>query len=122
MTLTIVMVSVLYGPLIGSIFAIIVSIVSEMVAGAVDVFTVIYIGPRIIMAVTASFFPEANFAMLGMWMSILFNALQQPIYFKLTDVEKRLKGVYFTAFNIPINIFLFKLVGAPLYELLKAIV
>ena len=121
MTLTIVLVSALYGPLIGAIFAIIVSLTSEFIAGAVDVFTLTYIPPRMLMAVIASFFPDADFAMLGLWMVVLFNVLQQPVYFLLTDVEKRIKGLYFTVLNIPLNFFIFKFIGAPLYEILKLI-
>jgi len=125
-TLTIVIVSVLYGPLIGILFAIIINFTSEVIAGAVDVFTIIYTGPRIIMAVAAGVifntFPDMSFATLGLISVLIFNALQQPVYFWLVDVEKRVKGLYFTVLNIPINYFIFKFIGAPLFEILRRLV
>ena len=124
-TVTIVLVSVLYGPLIGVIYAVIVNFSSEIIAGAVDVFTIIYTGPRIIMAVAApiifGIFPDMSFATLGLISVLIFNGIQQPIYFWLVDVEKRVKGLYFTMLNVPLNFFIFKFIGAPLYELLRFI-
>jgi len=126
MTVSTILVSVLYGPLIGAIFAVIVNFSSEIIAGAVDVFTIIYTGPRIVMAVSApiifGIFPNMSFAMLGLVSVIIFNVLQQPVYFWLVDVEKRMKGLYFTVLNIPLNYFIFKFIGAPLFEVLKNIV
>ena len=100
----------------------IINFTSEVIAGAIDVFTVLYTFPRILIAVVASFFPDANIAVLGVWMAILFNVSWQPFYIWLTDVEKRIKGVYFVVLNVPLNFFIFKLLGVPVYAMLRAIV
>ncbi|MBI3036480.1 hypothetical protein HYY73_01835 [Candidatus Woesearchaeota archaeon] len=127
-TLTVVAVSIFYGPGVGTLYAIVISITSEIAAQALDPFSITYIPPRIATAFVAPWLygngtgPVHNIAMLGMLMSILYNALQQPVYYYLTDIEKRIKGLYFSAMNIPLNLLIFKFLGEPLFEILKSII
>ncbi len=126
-TLTVVAVGIFYGPGVGALYAIVVSITSEIAAQALDPFSITYIPPRIATAFAASWLygngtgPVHNIAVLGLLMSLLYNALQQPVYYYLTDVEKRIKSFYFGSLNIPLNFLIFKFLGEPLFSLLKAI-
>ena len=125
MTLTIAAVSIFYGTGKGALFAIVVSLTSEIAAQALDPFSITYIFPRIVIAFVAPWLygqgagPVHNIAFLGLLMSLLYNALQQPVYYYLTDVEKRIKSFYFSSLNIPINFLIFKFLGVPLFEILK---
>ena len=127
-TLTVVTVSIFYGPGTGALFAFVVSITSEIAAQALDPFSITYIPPRIATAFVAPWLygqgagPVHNIAFLGLLMSLLYNALQQPVYYYLTDVEKRIKSFYFSSLNIPINFLIFKFLGVPLFEILKKLV
>jgi len=59
---------------------------------------------------------------LGVWSVVAFNAVQQPIFMALVDVEKRLKAIYFVFLNIPLNIIIFKTLGPPLFAVLSLII
>lgn len=128
MTLTISAISIFYGPGIGALYAIVVSITSEIAAQALDPFSITYIFPRIVTAFVAPWLygngagPVGSIPLLGLLMSLLYNALQQPVYYYLTDIEKRIKGLYFSALNIPLNFLIFKFLGEPLFEVLKRLV
>ena len=127
-TLTVVAVAIFYGPGIGALYAIVISITSEIAAQALDPFSITYIPPRIAMAFVAPWLygngtgPVHNIAVLGLLMSLLYNALQQPVYYYLTDVEKRIKSLYFSSLNIPLNFLIFKFLGEPLFEILRSLV
>ena len=123
-TLTVIAVSVFYGPVIGSLYALIISISSEVAAQALDPFSITYIPPRMVTAFVAPWLYHngTSIAMLGLLMSTLYNLLQQPVYWLLTDPEKRIKSLYFSSLNIPINWLVFKLLGGPLFDLLKVLV
>ena len=127
-TLTVVAVSIFYGPGVGSLYAVVISISSEVASQALDPFSITYIFPRIVTAFVAPWLygqgsgPLHNVAMLGLAMSLLYNALQQPVYWFLTDPEKRIKALYFSILNIPINWLVFKFLGGPLFDLLKVLV
>ena len=124
MTLTTVAVSIFYGPFIGSLFTVVVSITSEVMASAIDPFSVTYIPPRIATAFVAPWLYAngMSLALIGFLMSALYNALQQPVYWLLTDPEKRIKSIYFSSLNIPLNFLIFKFLGVPLFEILKRLV
>ena len=127
-TLTVVAVSIFYGPVIGALYALVISITSEIAAQALDPFSITYIPPRIATAFVAPWLygngtgPVHNIAVLGLLMSLLYNALQQPVYYYLTDVEKRIKSLYFSSLNIPLNFLIFKFLGEPLFEILRSLV
>ncbi|MBI2549880.1 hypothetical protein HYV83_01725 [Candidatus Woesearchaeota archaeon] len=127
-TLTVVAVSIFYGPGIGTLYAIVISITSEIAAQALDPFSITYIPPRIATAFVAPWLygngtgPVHNIAVLGLLMSLLYNVLQQPVYYYLTDIEKRIKGLYFSSLNIPLNFLIFKFLGEPLFEILRRLV
>ncbi len=120
-TLTTAAISVFYGPVIGSLYAVVVSITSEAVAQALDPFSITYIPPRIAVAFAAPwlFHNGIGIAVLGILMSGLYNLLQQPVYWWLTDPEKRIKSVYFSALNIPLNFLIFRFIGEPLFAILQ---
>src|SRR3989338_2892894 len=124
-TLTTVAVSVFYGPVIGAVYTLIVTITMEIAAQALDPFSITYIFPRMAMAFAAPllYANGAGFSLpvLGLLASGIYNMLQQPVYWLLTDPEKRIKALYFSSLNIPLNWLIFKFLGGPLFEILKAI-
>jgi hypothetical protein len=124
-TLTVVVVSIFYGTLIGALYAFVVSLSSEIASQALDPFSVTYIFPRVIIAIIAPMLYAGgaglSIPILGLLMSITYNALQQPVYFYLTDVEKRIKSLYFSSLNIPINFLVFFFLGKPLFDVLAAL-
>ncbi|MBI2141395.1 hypothetical protein HYU16_03135 [Candidatus Woesearchaeota archaeon] len=124
MTLTTVAVSIFYGPIIGSMYTLVVSLTSEIMASAIDPFSATYIPPRMATAFAAPWLYAngMDLALLGLLMSALYNLLQQPVYWLLTDPEKRIKSIYFSSLNIPLNFLIFKFLGMPLFVILKAIV
>lgn len=120
-TLSVVAVAAFYGPWVGALFAIVVSISSEIAAQALDPFSITYIPPRIATAFVAPWLLQngTSIAVVGLLMSLLYNALQQPVYWLLTDPEKRIKSIYFGSLNIPLNFIIFKVIGGPLFVLLE---
>lgn len=120
-TLGVVAVGIFYGPWIGALYAIVISITSEIAAQALDPFSITYIPPRIATAFVAPWLYHngVSVALIGLLMSVLYNALQQPVYYYLTDVEKRIKSLYFGSLNIPLNFLIFKLLGEPLFSVLQ---
>ena len=124
-SLTTVMVTIFYGPVVGVIYTIVVNLASEVMSGYPDVMTLTYIPSRTIQALFVWFaFAHGSMGIvsLGIWSNVIFNMVQQPIFMFLTDAEQRLKALYFVILNIPINILIFKTIGEPLYRLLEAIV
>jgi hypothetical protein len=122
-SLTTVLVTIFYGPLTAIIYTIIVNIGAEIASGHPDEFSLTYIPSRIIMVLGTHLFKDTfGIVGLGIFAVILFNAVQQPIFMMLVDVEKRFKALYYVALNIPLNILLFKVLGPPLFALLQAIV
>src|SRR3989338_11576986 len=116
-TLTTVAGSVFYGPGIGALYTTVITITSEVLAQALDPFSITYIPPRIATAFVAPWLYHNNVSIpvIGLLMSLLYNALQQPVYYYLTDVEKRIKSFYFSSLNIPLNFLIFKFLGEPLF-------
>ena len=123
-TLTTVAVGIFYGPWVGALYTTIISITSEIAAQALDPFSITYIPPRIATAFVAPWLYHngVSVAIIGLLMSILYNALQQPVYYYLTDVEKRIKSLYFSSLNIPLNFLIFKFLGVPLFAVLSKLV
>ncbi len=125
-SLTATMATVFYGPVVGIIYTIIVNFASEVASGHPDEMTLTYFPSRIVQVLFVHFaytsFGLTGIVALGVWGNVAFNAVQQPIFMALVDVEKRLKAVYFVMLNIPLNILIFKVFGPPLYALLNAIV
>jgi len=123
-SLTTVMVTLFFGPIVGIVYTIIVNLASEIFSGYPDVMTLTYIPSRTVQVLfvwIASGATDMSIIALGIWSVVLFNLVQQPIFMLLTDTEQRLKAIYFIALNIPINILLFKLLANPLHALLQAI-
>lgn len=123
-TLTVVAVSIFFGTVVGCLYAFIISITSEVASQALDPFSITYIPPRMVTAVVAPMLYHGGMSipMLGLLMSALYNVLQQPVYWLLTDPEKRIKSLYFSSLNIPINWLVFSFLGGPLFGILSRIV
>lgn len=123
-TLTVVAVGIFYGPWAGALYAFVISLTSEIAAQALDPFSMTYIPPRIATAFVAPWLYHngTSIAMIGLLMSLLYNLLQQPVYWYLTDPEKRIKSVYFGSMNIPLNFLIFKFLGVPLFTVLSKLV
>lgn len=122
-TLTVVAVGIFYGPWVGALYAFVVSLTSEIASQALDPFSITYIPPRIATAFVAPWLYHngTSVAMIGLLMSALYNLLQQPVYWYLTDPEKRIKSIYFGSLNIPLNFLIFKFLGGPLFAVLSKI-
>lgn len=125
-SLTSTMATVFYGPLVGIIYTVIVNFASEVASGHPDEMSLTYFLSRTVQVLFVHFaytsFGLTGIVALGIWGNIVFNAVQQPIFMALVDIEKRLKAIYFVMLNIPLNILIFKVFGPPLYALLNAIV
>lgn len=124
-SLTTVMVTLFYGPIVAIIYAVIVNIGSEAFSGYPDVMILTYIpsrGFQVLFIYFASQFTGMGVVALGVWSVIAFNLVQQPIFMSLTDAEHRLKALYYAVLNIPANIIIFNLLGNHLYSVLQAIV
>jgi len=123
-SLTTVMVTLFFGPIVGIVYTVIVNLASEIFSGYPDVMTLTYIPSRTIQVLfvwIASSTTDMGIVALGIWSVIIFNLVQQPVFMFLTDTEQKLKAIYFIVLNIPINILIFKLVAEPLQALLGAI-
>ena len=120
-TFTTVIVSLAYGPVIGAIYAAVVSIAAEVMTNALDIFIISFVPGRIIIALTAGFFFDlfgGSIIAAGIASTILYNAIAQPFYLFLADVEMRAKSLYFIFVNIGSNIVLFLLLGKVMASLL----
>ncbi len=124
-SLTTAMTTIFYGPVVGIIYTIIVNFAAEVASGHPDEMSLTYIPSRVVQVLFVHFaygWGLTGIVALGSWSVVVFNAVQQPIFMSLVDVEKRLKAIYFVMLNIPLNIIIFKIFGPPLFSLLNAIV
>lgn len=106
-----VMTGVAYGPIAGAMFGIAVTIIAEIFNSGMDFFIVGYIPARAIVGFASAFFPAAGIVPLGLSMSILYNAIAQPLYAFQSDAELRLKLLAFIVTNISFNFLIFSLLG-----------
>ena len=121
-TFTTVMVSLAYGPMVGAIYAIVVSLTSEVMATSLDFFIVSFIPGRIVMAIAAGFLLDlfnGNVIAVGAVSSVFYNGMSQPLYLLLSDVEMRLKSLYFVFINICSNLMFFLVFGNLVASFLK---
>lgn len=124
-SLTTTMTTIFYGPVVGVIYTVIVNFASEVASGHPDEMSLTYLPSRIVQVLFVHFaygWGLTGIVALGIWGNVVFNAVQQPIFMALVDVEKKLKAIYFVMLNIPLNIIIFNVFGPPLFSLLKAIV
>jgi len=124
-SLTSAMATIFYGPITGIIYTVIVNVASEIASGHPDEMTLTYFPSRIVQVLFIHFAYTTGLLTgivgLGVWGVVAFNAVQQPLFMSLVDVEKRLKAIYFVMLNIPLNIIIFKTIGPPLFALLQMI-
>jgi hypothetical protein len=113
-TFATVIVSLAYGPLVGAIFAAVVTTTAEILTNALDLFIISFIPSRIIIALTATFFFNqfnGNILLTGAVSSLLYNLLAQPFYLFMADVEMRMKSIFFIFLNIGSNFIIFAILG-----------
>ena len=120
-TFTTIIVSLAYGPIIGAVFAGIVTLTAEIMTNALDIFIISFVPSRIIIALTAGFFFnmfDGNIFLTGVASTILYNNLAQPFYLFLADVQMRAKSFFFVFLNIGTNFIFFTVLGPLLVKLL----
>ncbi len=110
-TFSTVLVGIAYGPVHGAVFGAVVTLIAEIVNSGIDAFIIGYVPARAIIGFVSSFFPQANIVVLGTLMSVLYNALAQPLYAFQGDVEVRMKLLAYLAINVPFNFVIFSLFG-----------
>jgi len=121
-TFTTIIVSLAYGPLVGIIFAAVVTIIAEIMTNALDIFIISFVPSRMIIALTAGFmFMQFNGSIIlaGLASSVLYNLLAQPFYLFMADVEMRMKSIFFIFLNIGFNFIIFTVLGKLLVQLLQ---
>ncbi|MBI2176454.1 hypothetical protein HYU40_03880 [Candidatus Woesearchaeota archaeon] len=111
-TFSTVMVGISYGPVTGAIFGAVITLAAEIFNSGVDAFIIGYIPARAIVGAVSAFFPAANIVTLGLWMSVLYNLVAQPLYALQSDAELRVKLLAFVIINISSNFIIFSLLGA----------
>lgn len=117
-TFSTVMAGLAYGPVVGATFGAVVTVLAEVFNSGIDAFIIGYIPARAIVGFTSAFFPATDIVTLGLMMSILYNAVAQPLYALQSDAELRFKLIAFVLINVPFNFIAFSLLG----ELVKGIV
>ena len=103
---------------LGVAACVVVTVVAEVFNSGIDAFIIGYIPARAAVGFVAAFFPTTNIVTLGLLMSILYNAVAQPLYALQSDAELRFKLIAFVLINVPFNFIIFSLLG----ELVKGIV
>ncbi len=111
-TFSTVMVGISHGPVAGAIFGAVTTIAAEVFNSGVDAFIIGYIPARAVVGAASAFFPGANIVWLGLWMSVLYNLIAQPLYALQSDAELRMKLLAFVVINISSNFIIFSLLGA----------
>ncbi len=111
-TFSTVMVGISHGPVIGAIFGAAITLAAEIFNSGVEAFIIGYIPARAIVGAVSAFFPEASIVWLGLWMSVLYNLIAQPLYALQSDAELRVKLLAFVIINISSNFIIFSLLGA----------
>lgn len=107
-----------YGPWAGAIFGIVVTLAAELMSSTVDAFVIGYIPARAAIGVIASFLPGQPIVTVGIWMTLAYNVLAQPLYMIQPDAELRMKLIFFVTGNIIFNILLFRLLAEPVLFLM----
>ncbi|MBI2143897.1 hypothetical protein HYU17_01970 [Candidatus Woesearchaeota archaeon] len=110
-TFSTVLAGVAYGPLVGALFGAVVTVAAEVLNSGIDAFIIGYIPARAVVGFTAAFFPGVNIVTLGLLMSLLYNAVAQPLYAFQSDAELRFKLFAFVLINVPFNFVVFSIAG-----------
>lgn len=110
-TFSTVMVGISYGPVAGAVFGAVITLAAEIFNSGVDAFIIGYIPARAIVGAVSSFFPGASIVWLGLWMSVLYNLIAQPLYALQADAELRVKLLAFIIINVSSNFMIFSLLG-----------
>ena len=116
-TLGTVITSISYGPVAGAVFGVIITLASEIISSAIDIFTFVYMFARGVIGVVAFYLAATNIVLLGILMVLLFNVICQPIYLLPGDIEIKIKGLYFFVINMIFNFIAFFLLGSFLLKI-----
>lgn len=109
-----VMTSIAFGPTVGAIFGVVTTFAAEIISGAVDIFTFLYMFVRAFIGLSAGYlYYQAGFGivMVGVISSVIFICISAPFYILPGDFEAKLKAVYFFIVNIGFNFILFTILG-----------
>ena len=124
-SLTATLVTLFFGPIVAIIYTSIVNLAAEVFSGYPDVMTLTYIPSRAVQVLSIfalSSLTDMGIVGIGVWSVVIFNLVEQPIFMLLApDAEQRIKAIYFTAFNIPLNYIVFSTLAEPLQSVLSAI-
>lgn len=113
-TFTTVIVSLKYGPVVGAVYAAVVTLAAETMTNALDVFIISFVPSRVAVALISGFvFSQfgGNIALAGLACSMIYNLLAQPFYLFMADVEMRVKAVFFVLMNVGSNFVIFAVLG-----------
>ncbi len=122
-TITTILVSVAYGPVIGAIYGAVVTLTSELMTNALDVFIVSFVPARAIIGLVAPLAYgvwDGNMVLTILTLSIVYNAISQPLYVFVSDAEMRVKSLYFVFMNIGTNFIFAVSIIPPIANLLLA--
>ncbi len=120
-TFTTVIVSLAYGPVVGAIYAAIVTFTAEIMTNALDAFIITFVPSRVFIALIAGFVFsqfQGNIVLTGLVCSIIYNAIAQPLYIFMADVEMRMKSAFFIFLNVGSNFIIFAVFGNLMVRLL----
>ena len=120
-TFTTVMVSLAYGPLIGAIYAAVVTLTAEIMTNALDIFIISFIPARVVIALIAGYaysFWDGGMLATGFTLSIIYNLVAQPFYLFLADAQMRVKSMFFIFINIGSNFIFFAVFGKLVAQIL----
>ena len=120
-TFTTIIVSLAYGPVVGVVYALIVTFAAEVLTNALDIFVISFMPARALIALTAGFFFDLfgqDVIFTGLASTVLYNATAQPLYLLMADVEMRMKSVFFIFLNVGSNFIIFTILGGIMVRLL----
>lgn len=103
--------AIAYGPVAGAVFGVVITLASEIISSAVDVFTIIYMIARGAIGVVAFYLGGMNIVILGLLMVLMFNIICQPFYLLPGDIETKMKGLYYLVINVSFNFIVFFFLG-----------
>lgn len=120
-TFTTIIISLAYGPVVGIMYALVVTFVAEILTNALDIFVISFMPSRALIALTAGFFFDLsgqNIILTGLASSILYNVVAQPLYILMADAEMRMKSVFFIFLNVGSTFVIFTVLGRIMVRLL----
>jgi hypothetical protein len=103
-----------YGPTVGFAFGFVTNLAAEIISGAVDIFTFLYIFLRGIIGYVAWYLywdVHLSIVWVGLISAAEFTVLTAPFYLLPGDVEAKLKVISSFFISLGVNFILFKVLG-----------